>query len=166
MALYGGLPLSLILSWLLLRTMRIPIGAYADITAIGLLVGMIFGRFGCLIHGCCCGRETTSRFGVYLPNVQGVWRRRIPTQLLEICLTAGLLLGAVILWNSQPFPGFLFIYSVAGYAAGRYLLEPTREYQERIGKFRLHRIISLTLIALSIMVIVIEFLVRSKLIHL
>lgn len=152
MALYGGLPLSLLLSWLFLRTIGIPIGLFADLTAIGILVGMIFGRFGCLLHGCCCGRETNSRFGVYLPNQQGIWRRRIPTQLLEVCLAAGLLIGAIALWNYRAFPGFLFIYSVAGYAAGRYLLEPTRENQERIGRIRLHRAISLVLIALSIMV--------------
>lgn len=165
MALYGALPLSLILSWLLLRTLRVPIGLFADLTAIGILVGMIFGRFGCLLHGCCCGRETASRFGIYLPNQNGVWRRRIPTQLLEVCLAVGLLIGAIALWEYRPFPGFLFVYSVAGYAAGRYLLEPNREHQERVGKFRIHRVISLVLIALSIMVFVIELAVRSSLVH-
>jgi len=165
MALYGGLPLSLLLSWLLLRTMGIPIGLFADLTAIGILVGMIFGRFGCLLHGCCCGRETTSRFAIYLPNQQGLWRRRIPTQLLEICLAAGLLIGGLALWKYRPFSGFLFVYAVAGYATGRYLLEPTRENQERIGKIRIHRAVSILLIALSIMVFLIELTVKSSLVH-
>jgi phosphatidylglycerol:prolipoprotein diacylglycerol transferase len=46
-------------------------------------VGLIFTRVGCLMHGCCAGRETRSAWGIPLPNHRGEWKRRYPTPLLE-----------------------------------------------------------------------------------
>ena len=115
-----------------------------------LLVGTIFARFGCLLNGCCGGRPNVGWLALYLPNHEGIWQRRIPTQLLEAGWAALLLVGAAILWNWMPFPGALFLSALAGYGIGRFVLESTREEQDRLSKIEIHRAISAVLAAVSL----------------
>lgn len=44
------------------------LGPLLDVTAPALLFGMTIGRFGCLLGGCCAGRPTASRWGVWLSD--------------------------------------------------------------------------------------------------
>ncbi len=68
---YGGLALAtaLVLGYLLSK--RVPVRRYVDIVAVSLMVGLAFGRMGCLLNGCCWGghcREETAvstRFPMY-----------------------------------------------------------------------------------------------------
>jgi prolipoprotein diacylglyceryltransferase len=52
---YGGLALAtiLVLGYLLFK--RVPVRRYIDIVAVSLMVGLAFGRMGCLLNGCCWG---------------------------------------------------------------------------------------------------------------
>jgi prolipoprotein diacylglyceryltransferase len=94
---------------------------------------MIFARIGCLLNGCCVGRPTSGRFALTLPDVRGSWRRRVPTQLIEMLLAVSVLCGAVCLWSRMPFAGGLLLYLMVGYGAARSLIEFTREAPERIN---------------------------------
>ncbi|MDX6449414.1 MAG: phosphatidylglycerol---prolipoprotein diacylglyceryl transferase [Gaiellaceae bacterium] len=107
-AMYGGLILALPLSVPLLRVLDIPLRTYWDAAVFALLVGMIFTRAGCLLHGCCRGT------------------RRIPTSVLEAALACVLLAGAVALHSRVPFDGALFLGALAAYATGRFALDFTR----------------------------------------
>jgi prolipoprotein diacylglyceryltransferase len=147
---YGGLPFSLLASVPLLSALQVPFGAFWDVATFTILVGMIFGRFGCLLNGCCSGRPTEGRFALYLANHQGAWQRRIPTQLLEAGVAAILLAGAGAFWDRMPFPGALFLYVLASYGLGRFVLEPAREERDQVGKIKIHRIISAVLVGLSL----------------
>lgn len=40
-------------------------GVTLDITSAGLLFGMTIGRFGCFFGGCCAGRPTSSKWGLW-----------------------------------------------------------------------------------------------------
>ena len=146
-SLYGGLILFFLLSLPLLTFLRVPIGPFWDAASITLLVGMIFTKMGCLLNGCCAGRPTSGPLALYLPNLQGVWRRRVPTQLLEAGWAALIYLGLVGLWNRLPFEGALFLYTVATYSLGRWWLESTREDIETVGRLSLHRTIAVVLAA-------------------
>ncbi len=134
----------------LLNILHLPFGAFWDVATFTILIGMIFTRAGCLLNGCCAGRATEGRLALYLPDHQGIWQRRIPTPLLEAAWTAILLVGAVTLWHQMPFRGALFLYGLAGYGIGRFLLEFTRECQDRVGKIKLYHAISAVLIVLSL----------------
>jgi phosphatidylglycerol:prolipoprotein diacylglycerol transferase len=148
-ALYGGLILSFLMSLPLLWAMRLPLGAFWDAVAIALLVGMIFTRTGCALQGCCAGRPSQSRLALSMPDVNGVWRRRLPFPLFEAGVAA-VTLAVCIRYLGKSSGGFIFLGALAMYASGRWLLEPTREKMDRVGGWSVHRIISAVLIALAI----------------
>jgi phosphatidylglycerol---prolipoprotein diacylglyceryl transferase len=149
-SLYGGLILSLLISFPLLKIFRLPFGAFWDVASVTLLIGMMFTKVGCLLNGCCAGRPTTGRLAMYLPDLRGVWRCRVPAQLLEAGLAALILLGLAGLWNRLPFDGARFLYAVATYSLGRWWLESIREEVETMGTVSVHRTISKVLLAMCI----------------
>ncbi len=140
-ALYGGLVAGVAASIPLLPILGIPFGAFWDAAAVTMLVGLIVTRVGCLMNGCCAGRETAGPLGVMLPNHRGEWRRRFPTPVLEAAWGAILLMAA--LSGAPPFPGGRFAGVVAGYAAGRLVLERTREGGSLRGANAVFSVVSL-----------------------
>ncbi|RPF28258.1 phosphatidylglycerol:prolipoprotein diacylglycerol transferase [Georgenia muralis] len=104
----------------------LPLGWVLDATAPGLLFGMAIGRLGCLLGGCCTGRPTTSRWGIWSSDRRlGV--RRIPVQLLESSFSAllgTLALLAVVLLSAGS--GLVLVATVAAYVLGRQILFPLR----------------------------------------
>jgi phosphatidylglycerol:prolipoprotein diacylglycerol transferase len=151
---YGGLALVLPLSLPLLAALGLSFGAFWDVEVFTLLLVMIFGRVGCLMNGCCAGRPSRLWLTLYLPNRSGVWDRRIPTQCLEAGLAAVLLICAIVLRRSLPFPGALFLLVAAGYAAGRLVLESTRESHAGVRRFTIHHAISLLTILSSLTAVI------------
>jgi phosphatidylglycerol---prolipoprotein diacylglyceryl transferase len=147
---YGGLLVVLPFSLFLLAVLRLPLGAFWDVTTFTLLITMIFGRIGCLMNGCCAGRPSTGWLSLYLPNRAGVWERRLPTPCLEAGWAAVLLLSAIVAWRWMPFPGALFLWVSGGYAGGRLFLESTRETVAGARKFTIHHGISVALILFSV----------------
>jgi phosphatidylglycerol---prolipoprotein diacylglyceryl transferase len=72
----------------------VPAGAFLAAAAPALLIGMAIGRPGCFFAGCCTGRPTASRWGVWSSDrVLGC--RRAPAQLVEAL--AALLVGLSVL---------------------------------------------------------------------
>ena len=102
-------------------------GPVLDSAAPGLLLGMMVGRFGCLLGGCCAGRPTSSRWGVWSSD-RSLGVRRVPVQLLESSLAG--VVGALALYGVTVFGasagGLIFVAGVAAYTAGRQVLFPLR----------------------------------------
>ena len=114
---------------------NVPIGRVLDATAPGIFFAVALGRVGCFLTGCCAGRCTASRWGVWSSD-RRVGARRIPTQLLESA--AGLALGIVtliiVLNDGLAFAGAVFVAGFAIYAIVRQALlrlraERRREYR-------------------------------------
>jgi phosphatidylglycerol:prolipoprotein diacylglycerol transferase len=124
--LFGGLVVGIVVSVPVLHLAALPFWTFWDAAGVTMLVGVFFTRFGCLMNGCCAGRSTDSRLGLFLPNVTGERVRRYPTQLLEAGLAAALLLSALAVRNAVS-DGVLFIAIVGSYSAGRFVLEGLRE---------------------------------------
>jgi prolipoprotein diacylglyceryl transferase len=127
MAMYGGFILVVPLSIPLLRWLDLPFASFWDAAALTILLGMAFTRIGCFLNGCCGGRPSDAWFALSLPDHHGVWRRRIPTQLMEMAFALLLFGAALALRNVAPFPGAIFCLVLAGYGLGRWVLESLRE---------------------------------------
>jgi len=147
---YGAVPLMLVCSVPLLRALHITFGAFWDVSTFTILVGMIFTRVGCLLNGCCSGRATCGWFGIRLPNTHGVWRRRVPTQVLEATCAAMLLVVAAVMWRHLPFPGALFLLIMLSYASARLVLELAREHGNCGRQFRVGYALSVVFVLTSI----------------
>jgi phosphatidylglycerol:prolipoprotein diacylglycerol transferase len=52
---YGGVVMVILLVVGYLLTRKLPVRRYLDFMAISLMVGLAFGRVGCLLNGCCFG---------------------------------------------------------------------------------------------------------------
>jgi phosphatidylglycerol---prolipoprotein diacylglyceryl transferase len=126
-ALYGGIFFGLGISPAILRSLGLPIAAFWDAGAIASMAGIALGRIGCLLHGCCAGRETNGPFGLLLPGRQGVWRPRFPTQLFEMLLCLLLFAGSEAALPRIERPGAVFLGVLAALGAGRFLLQGLRE---------------------------------------
>ncbi len=107
--------------------LSMPVGTYLDSMAPGLLVGMAIGRLGCFFAGCCCGRPTRSRWGIWSSD-QKVGARRVPTQLLESLTSLAVAVGALILvlTLTAARPGVVFLGAMAAYTLGRQFILPLR----------------------------------------
>lgn len=105
----------------------IPVGTWLDVAAPGAFLAMAIARPGCFLGGCCVGRPTTSRWGVWSSD-RRVGIRRVPTQLIEalLALTLGAATVAADLTWCPVIPGMLFIAATAAYTLGRQLLFPLR----------------------------------------
>ncbi|WP_341252276.1 prolipoprotein diacylglyceryl transferase family protein [Euzebya pacifica] len=98
-----------------------------DVTAPALLFGMTIGRVGCLLGGCCVGRPTASRWGMWSSD-RRLGMRRIPIQLLESSTALALgVVAAAVVWTGASQPaGATFVGSMAAYTLARQLLFPLR----------------------------------------
>jgi phosphatidylglycerol:prolipoprotein diacylglycerol transferase len=63
----GGAIPAIALLLLYLHHRRLPVRRYLDILAVGLMVGLAFGRIGCFLNGCCFGRPAQVPWAVRFP---------------------------------------------------------------------------------------------------
>jgi phosphatidylglycerol:prolipoprotein diacylglycerol transferase len=124
-------------------------GVMLDVTAAGLLLGMTIGRFGCFFGGCCAGRPTSSKWGIWSSN-RRIGVRRIPTQLLESLLALSLgLIALSAMWFTTPRPpGVVFVGVIAAYTLGRQFLVNLRD-QPRHTMHGRNRMLVITLLIIG-----------------
>jgi phosphatidylglycerol:prolipoprotein diacylglycerol transferase len=127
-AIFFALPGLLLTAPLVVWIAGVSVGAFLDAAAVAVVTGTIFGRIGCLLHGCCAGRPTTGRFGIRLTDVHGVTTRRVPT--------AG-----------QLPPSLCFFSAIILYGTGRFLTDFTRQQRPPSGGLSEAQLASLGLIA-------------------
>ena len=65
---YGSLIGALLAAWLYLRRQKLPILAISDLIAPSLLLGLAFGRIGCLLNGCCFGSICDTPLAITFPR--------------------------------------------------------------------------------------------------
>jgi len=149
-SMYGGLAFAVAISPPLLAWLRLPFAVYWDLAAFTLVIGTIVTRIGCMLQGCCAGRAASGWWACNLPDHEGVWRPRIPTQLMESAWSTIVLGGAVVVWYHLPFHGAVFIWVAGAYAAGRIVLEPMRAEQERVKGISVQQAISIAIVGMAI----------------
>lgn len=77
------------------RREKLPFGTVLDIVAPAFLVGHIFGRFGCLLNGCCYGGVCPDNF-IFATHFQGLAQAHQPAQVYDALMNA-IGLGAILL---------------------------------------------------------------------
>lgn len=128
----------------------IPVGRLLDVAVPGLLLAMAIGRLGCFFGGCCAGRPTGSRWGLWSSD-RHLGVRRIPTQLLEAAMAAAIgLVALLIVWSGGSKPsGMVFVAAISAYTLGRQLLFPLRDLPRHTAHCR-----KLTMVAAVVVLVV------------
>lgn len=117
-------------------------GVLWDFMSGGVLAGGFWIRLGCVLNGCCVGRETGAWWGVHLHDVRGTRKSRAPVQYLEMLWW---LLGGVaflLVWPTPLPSGGYALAVLAWYGVGRFLLEPMREQIDRVWGVAIDQLIA------------------------
>jgi phosphatidylglycerol:prolipoprotein diacylglycerol transferase len=110
----------------------IPVGTFFDAAAPGMFFAMAIGRQGCFFTGCCGGRPTASRWGIWSSDGR-VGARRIPAQQIDslTCLLIGAAALIAFLRFGAQADGAVFIGAVAAYTLARQGLLALRDQPRR-----------------------------------
>src|SRR5262245_54609415 len=157
LTMYGGLPIIMLLSAALLPALGLGFGEFWDVASLTIITAMVFGKMGCLMNGCCAGRPSRSRIAVSLPNVEGVWKKRIPIQCLEAAWACVVLAGASALLGRLPFHGALFLVVAALFGAGRAALECMRELESEASTIGFGKAASILIVITAVGILVVQW---------
>lgn len=133
LAIWGGLITGGLVAFLMARRERLPAARLADATVIGLLVGQMVGRLGCVINGDAYGGPTGMPWGFIYVNpgamipstLKGIATHPYP--VYEVLWNLALLGLLLFLRKRDLSAGMLFSIYVAGYAVGRFTLTFVRQ---------------------------------------
>ena len=128
---YGGLIVSFLTGLFLVRRYKLPVWSTADMYAPGIALGHVVGRLGCLMAGCCYGRQAGVPWAITFtdPVAQANVGTPLgtplhPTQLYDA--GAELLILIVLLATERKgrrFPGRTFWLYILLYAISRFIVE-------------------------------------------
>jgi phosphatidylglycerol:prolipoprotein diacylglycerol transferase len=108
---HGGLILALVTAFFFMRRYDMPWRTTLDALAVGMPLGLAFGRLGCFMAGCCFGKPTDLPWAVVFTNPESLCPIREPlhpAQLYESILSLGIF--GVVLWlrKRKRFEGQVF----------------------------------------------------------
>jgi phosphatidylglycerol:prolipoprotein diacylglycerol transferase len=128
---YGGLLTAVPLGLWLGRRYGLPMWTTADLFAPGIALGHVIGRFGCLLAGCCYGRETHVPWAITFTNPVASANAGTPlgvplhpTQLYDAGAELLILIFLLVFERrGRPFPGRTFWLYMLLYAISRFIVE-------------------------------------------
>ena len=130
---YGGLIGASLAFILYARLKKLPLWKGADIMAPSVALGYFFGRIGCLMNGCCYGRECQLPWAIRFPPDHESYPKMVhPTQVYDSLLSLGLYFGLAWLYRHKRFNGQVFSVYLVSYAVTRSFVEMFR------GDYRQH----------------------------
>ena len=124
---YGGLIGASLATITFSRLKGISLWKLADVMAPSIALGHFFGRFGCLMTGCCYGRPTHLPWAIQFPKDH--WTAGVPvhpTQIYEALLNGALYVALMWLYRRKKFDGQIFGAYLIGYAILRVAVESFR----------------------------------------
>lgn len=150
-AFMGALIFGSIVALLYCQREGLSLGRSLNLGGAAIPLAQAIGRLGCLAAGCCYGKPTDSWLGMYLPDVNGVWMVRYPTQLMSSAANLLIFIGLLAFERygmrrrgkakeGWPFDGFLFLLYVDLYCLKRFSIEFLRHSDPVIGPFTLAHI--------------------------
>jgi len=130
---YGGLIGATASGLLYVWKTKLPLWKFADALAPSAALGYVPGRLGCLMNGCCYGRETTVPWAIQYPHDHETYPRFLhPTQIYDALLSLALYATLAWLYRRKKFDGQVFALYLVCYAITRSIVEVFRgDYAER-----------------------------------
>lgn len=122
---YGGIVGGVLAGWMYCRIKKLNFLEYFDLMAPSVALAQGFGRIGCLLAGCCYGKETDSIFSItfhhsdYAPNDVALVPTQVYSSILDF-LHFGLLL---LVAGKKTADGQVGACYLIFYSAGRFILE-------------------------------------------
>jgi phosphatidylglycerol:prolipoprotein diacylglycerol transferase len=126
---YGGLIGATLAGIGYLAWKKLPVWKIADILAPSIALGSVFGRIGCLLNGCCYGRECHLPWAITFPAGHETHPFDQPpgpvhpTQIYDALLNLALYLALAWLFRRKHFNGQIFALYLVGYAIFRSIAE-------------------------------------------
>ncbi len=121
---YGGLVGSSLACILYCRWKRLALWTIADIMAPSVALGYFFGRLGCLMNGCCYGRECDLPWAIHFPIGHETHPLGVhPTQLYESFSGLAAYLGLAWFYRHKHSPGQVFALYLMANGAVRFCVE-------------------------------------------
>lgn len=151
---FGGIIGGFLAAGLILRKRGENILKWFDIGIIGLYVGWIFGKIGCLLSGDTLGIISQSKIAIW---------GQIPVALFEPIWAGLLIIGLYLLLVQKRWQlknGFIFLVGLAGYALGRFVIDFWRVGRIIILHLKSSQLASLGIILICLIIIYIYY-VRS-----
>jgi len=118
---FGGLILGVLAAILYLRIKRQEVLKYFDLIIPFVALAQGIGRIGCLLNGCCYGRE--SAWGINFPVHQAVL---IPTQLYSSLILVAIFIILRYLQERPHLQGNIFYLYLLLYSVARFFIEVFR----------------------------------------
>ena len=142
MAMFGGLFGASSAVWLAARSLRVSVLRFGDAAAPGVAAGILLLRVGCLLAGCCFGRETTALWGITYPRGSDAHLDQVanadspfglmtvhavhPIPVYEMLAAAALAIVSMAILHRDVRDGTAAAVVAAGYALARVVIEPMR----------------------------------------
>jgi phosphatidylglycerol:prolipoprotein diacylglycerol transferase len=148
---FGAILGGLFYGFLISRIFRFSTLKILDLIALILPLMESIYRIGCILMGCCYGRQTDGFGGVYLPEVHGVWAYRYPTQIALMIFN---LLLFLYLWKRSKEGkrvGSQVLIFLIIYCVGRFIIDFFRGDMPMVGILGYHQIQSFAIFCLTLL---------------
>ena len=126
----GGLLTAIVACVIVVRRHGASVGQLADLAAPSVALGLIFGRLGCFLNGCCYGEVCEPAWYAHSPGwypdvLRGV--PRYPTALLSAAVALLVTVGGLLYGRVQRRAGETALVCLILYAPGRFIIEGLRD---------------------------------------
>jgi len=121
---YGGLIGAVGLGMFYIYRHKLPLWRLSDVLSPGIALGYAFGRIGCLMNGCCFGRECDLPWAIRYPKSHVTHGLPVhPTQIYDSLLNLSFYFFLTWLFRRRKFDGQIFAVYLVGYALLRSFVE-------------------------------------------
>jgi len=153
MVFYGGLFFAIPACVIVVKRLKMPVGAVADSIALAMPLSLAIARVGCFLNGCCGGKPSGLPWAVTFP---GSTTSVHPTQLYELVLDLVLFAFLLLVRKRLKHDWDLFLLSLAGYALIRFCMEFLRVHADpRAAPF--FQALSATIFAVSVGILIYRY---------
>lgn len=149
---YGGIITGIATIFVYCRIKKLDFMSYIDLFAASVPINQALGRIGCLLAGCCYGKETTSRFSLVFPE-RCCAPANVPLLPTQPVMAAGnfvIFVVLVALWlkGYNKKKGLLTSLYLIMYSIGRFFIEFLRDDERgSVGALSTSQFISLFIFA-------------------